>query len=281
MTQENFEKLVDIMSRLRSEDGCPWDREQTHQTLKKYLIEESYEVIDAIDSNDMDELRGELGDLMLQVLFHAQIAKENGLFDINDVLEGINSKLLRRHPHVFGEAEVASAEEVLHRWEEIKRGEKGYEDRTSVLDGVPNTLPALSRAMEISKRAAKTGFEWPNIEAVMEKVEEEIAELKEELAEDDKQRTADEIGDLLFTIVNVARWKGIDPEDALRRMTKRFAERFRKIEKSASDSGRPLKEMSIHEMDDIWEKAKQGFPRCRSEEGETGRVGEGENLSNI
>ena len=257
MTEKAFEKLVDIMARLRSEDGCPWDREQTHETLKKYLIEESYEVIDAIDSGDMDELRGELGDLMLQVLFHAQLAKERKDFDINDVIEAISEKLIHRHPHVFGETEVSCAEEVLHRWEEIKRGEKGYEDRTSVLDGAPNTLPALSRAMEISKRAARTGFEWPNIEAVVDKVEEEIAELKVELAADDKDRIADELGDLLFTIVNVARWKDVDPEDALRRMTKRFAARFRFIEKNANDSDRSLESLSISEMDAIWEKAKQ------------------------
>ena len=255
-TGKDFEKFVDIMAQLRSENGCPWDREQTHETLKKYLIEEAYEVIDAIDSGDMDELRGELGDLMLQVLFHAQLAKEQGIFDIDDVIEGITSKLIRRHPHVFGDTQVENAEEVLTRWEQIKLGEKGYEHRKSVLDGVPNSLPALIKAMEISKRAAKTGFEWPNLDAVVEKLHEEVDELKHELHAGDRERIAEEIGDLLFTVVNVARWTKVDPEDSLRTMTKRFSDRFRRIEDAARESGRPIEDMTIEEMDAVWNRAK-------------------------
>lgn len=256
-TGKKFEELVDIMTRLRSPEGCPWDREQTHESIKENLIEETYEAVDAIDSGDMDELRGELGDVLMQVVFHSEMAKEKGTFNIDDVIDGITSKLIRRHPHVFGDTEVSCADEVLTRWEEIKRGEKGYESRTSVLDGVPNTLPALSRAMEISKRAAKTGFEWPNLEAVVDKLDEEVHELKAELKSGDTTRISEEIGDLLFTVVNVARWTKVDPEDALRTMTKRFASRFKQIEEAARESGKPIEEMSIEEMDAVWERAKQ------------------------
>lgn len=252
----SFEKLVSIMAKLRAPDGCPWDREQTHQTLKKYLLEETYEVLEAIDAGNMAELKTELGDLMLQILFHAQIAAEKGVFNIKDVLEAISEKLIRRHPHVFGDVKVACAEEVLHRWEEIKACEPGYEKRKSILDGVPKTLPALARAMEISKRAAGAGFEWPDMHAVLEKVREEISELENEIQIGNKERIADEIGDLLFTVVNVARWAKVDPEDALRRMIDRFIERFKQIEEVAQSSGRQLSQMSIEEMDAIWDRAK-------------------------
>lgn len=254
---EKFERLVEIMAKLRSADGCPWDRQQTHETLKKYVIEETYEVVDAVDAGDMEELCGELGDLLLQILFHAQLARERGDFDIARVIEGISTKLIRRHPHVFGDVEVASAEEVLHNWEQIKSAEKGFEKRESLLDGVPNSLPSLMRAMEISKRAAGAGFEWPNLDAVIEKLDEEVHELKHEVAMGHRERAAEEIGDLLFTIVNVARWMKVDPEDALRTMTKRFAERFRRIEDAAKESGKLLEEMSIEEMDAVWDRAKQ------------------------
>lgn len=256
-TGERFEKLVEIMAKLRSPEGCPWDREQTHESIKENLLEETYEAIDAIDAGDMKDLCSELGDLMMQIIFHAQLAQERGDFDINDSIESINQKLIRRHPHVFGEAEVACSEEVLHQWERIKAGEKGFEHRTSVLDGVPNTLPALARAMEISKRAAKSGFEWPDLSAVVDKLDEEVHELKQELAAGQRERAAEEIGDLLFTIVNVARWMKVDPEDALRTMTKRFGERFRKIEEAARESGCPIEEMTIQEMDAVWDRAKQ------------------------
>lgn len=256
-TGRAFEELVEIMTRLRGPEGCPWDREQTLDSLKKYAVEETYEVVDAIDSKDMDELRGELGDLLLQVVFQAELAREEKIFDIKDVIDGINAKLIRRHPHVFGDAKVECAEEVLHRWEQIKRGEKGYEHRTSVLDGVPSHLPALMLAMEISKRAAKAGFEWPDLDAVVEKLDEEVDELKYELKTGDRARISEEIGDLLFTIVNVARWTKIDPEDALRAMTRRFGDRFRKIEEAARESGKPLEEMTIEEMDAVWDRAKR------------------------
>lgn len=252
-----FEQLVGIMETLRGPSGCPWDREQTHDSLKKYLVEETCEVIDAIDDKDPNELRSELGDLLLQIVFHAQLAREERVFDIGDVVRGISSKLVRRHPHVFGESQVASAEEVLHRWEEIKAGEKGFEHRTSVLDGVPRSLPALLRALEISRRAVSVGFEWPNLGAVVEKLDEEVHELKYELEHGHTDRAAEEIGDLLFTLVNIARWLGVNPEDSLRHMIDRFTKRFKRIEEAARESGRRLEDMTIEEMDAVWNQAKE------------------------
>jgi MazG family protein len=252
-----FERLVEIIARLRAPDGCPWDREQTSESIKPNLLEETYEVLEAIDNRDSPELCEELGDLMMQAVFHAQFAAERGDFDIEDSLRSINEKLIRRHPHVFGDTDVACSEEVLHNWEEIKRREKGHEKRTSILDGVPKAMPALARAMEISKKAAKAGFEWPNIEAVVDKMEEEVGELKDELASGDQTRIFEEIGDLLFTVVNVARWCKVDPEDALRVMIERFSERFRKIEEAARQSGRSIEHMTIQEMDAVWNRAKQ------------------------
>ena len=256
-TGQAFEKLIEIMAGLRGPDGCPWDRQQTHESLKKYLLEETYETIEAIDSGDMGELCEELGDLMLQIAFHAQLARERGDFEIKDSLDSINEKLLRRHPHVFGETEVASAEEVIHQWDRIKMDEKGMETRASILDGVPKTLPALARAMEISKRAARAGFEWPSLDAVFAKLEEEVGELKDELHQRDTRRIAEEIGDLLFTIVNVARWTKVDPEDALRTMIERFNSRFVQIEEAARAGGRSLEDLSMEEMDAVWDRAKQ------------------------
>lgn len=254
---KEFERLVEIIARLRGPDGCPWDREQTSESIKPNLLEESYEVLEAIDNADMPELCEELGDLMMQAVFHAQFASERGDFAIEDSLRSINEKLIRRHPHVFGETQVAGSDEVLHNWEEIKRSEKGYEKRTSVLDGVPAAMPALARAMEISKKAAKAGFEWPDIDAVVDKLEEEVGELKEELASGDRRRIFEEVGDLLFTVVNVARWCSVDSEDALRVMIERFSARFRKIEEVARSNGKSVEDMTIHEMDAVWDRAKQ------------------------
>lgn len=258
-TGNKFEKLVDIVATLRGENGCPWDREQTHESMKKCLIEETYEAVDAIDSGDMDELCGELGDILLQILFHAQLGAESGSFNIDDVIEGISAKLIHRHPHVFGDANVRDAEEVMHRWEQLKKKEKGFEDRTSALDGVPRTLPALSMALKISKKAAKAGFEWPNIDSLMEKVDEEVDELKHELVEGDSTRISEELGDLLFTIVNVARWKSIDPEESLRTMIDRFTARYKAMEEMAADGGKQLDKIGIKEMDKLWERAKNSI----------------------
>lgn len=255
---EEFGKLVETVARLRGPGGCPWDRQQTHDSLKRYVIEETYEVVEAIDSRDSARLQDELGDLMLQVLLHAQMASESGEFDIGAVCRSLREKLVRRHPHVFGEVEVEGVDEVLHNWEQIKRGEPGYEHRTSVLDGIPRSLPALMRAAKLSKRAAKTGFDWPDARAIVGKLREETTELEEALEADDPHRLRHEIGDLLFTVVNIARFQSIDPEESLREMLDRFQERFAAIEARAQESGRKLADMTLQEMDSVWEEAKRG-----------------------
>ena len=255
----DVQSLVDVMARLRDpQAGCPWDREQTPQTLKRYVIEEAYEVVEAIDSGDPVKLREELGDLLLQVVFLAQLFQESGDFDVRDVARSIVEKLIRRHPHVFGDVSVTGTEQVLANWERIKRAEPGYEDRVSLLDGIPAGLPALMRALEVSKRVVKVGFEWPGIGEVLDKVEEEIAELRAEIAAGDTARAAAELGDLLFTLVNVARQLKVDPEDALRRMTLRFAARFRRIEAHAAATNRRLSDLPLAEMEAVWQAAKQG-----------------------
>ena len=256
-----FPELVGIMARLRAPDGCPWDREQTHVTLKKYFIEETYEVLEAIDLEDTDLLCEELGDALLQVVFHAQLASEEGVFTIDDVSAHIVEKLVRRHPHVFGEVAVSGSEEVLKNWEAIKRAEKSNQEtawRPSLLDGVPKGLPALMQAMEISKRVVKVGFEWDNFADVLAKMEEELTELKVELTASppNRDKIFAEMGDLLFTVVQVARWQKLDPEEALRTMLTRFTNRFQHIEQRAKDQNLLLTEMSLAEMDAFWDEAK-------------------------
>lgn len=261
-----FAALTGIMARLRAPGGCPWDREQTHESLKKYFIEETYEVIEAIDSGDADLLCEELGDALLQVVFHAQLALEEGVFTIDDVTARIVGKLVRRHPHVFGTLAVADSAEVLRNWDQIKRAEKteqGVSQPASVLEGVPRGLPALMQATEISKRAVKAGLEWPDFPSVLAKLDEEVAELKAALsaATPDRDAVFSELGDLLFTIVQVARWQKMDPEDALRTMLARFSNRFRYIEQCAAEQGRALSDMTLEEMDVLWEEAKAGSGR--------------------
>ena len=253
----DFDALVTVMARLRDPDGgCPWDLAQTPLTLRKYVIEEAYEVVEAIDGGSPSKLSEELGDLLLQVVFHAQLAREAAQFAIGDITRAIVEKLIRRHPHVFGTVSVSGEDEVLKNWEQIKRGEPGYEDRVGILDGIPPALPALMRALEVSKRVVKVGFEWPTVNEVLDKVEEEIAELRAEIASGETARAADELGDLLFTLVNVARHLKIDPEDALRRMTQRFAARFRHIERHAAERGRAVSDLSLEEMEAAWQAAK-------------------------
>lgn len=255
---EEFRKLVDVVAALRGPGGCPWDREQDHASLRKYLIEEAYEVVDAIDHGSDRKLEEELGDLLLQVLLHAQIAGEEGRFDIADVCEVHRQKLVRRHPHVFGEVEVSGVDDVLHNWDEIKSREPGREAITSAIGGVPSSLPALMRATEISKRAAKTGFEWPNMAGVMDKLREETAELEEAIESGETEKIKSEIGDLLFTVVNIARWAKVDAEESLREMLDRFRDRFTAIEDHAREQGRSIGDLTIDEMDAIWNQAKLG-----------------------
>lgn len=249
-----FPQLVDVVATLRSPEGCPWDREQTYKSLKRFVIEEAYEVLEAIDSEDPDQLCEELGDLLLQVVLLAQLAREDGLFDVRDAAGMIVEKLIRRHPHVFEDVAVENAEEVLRNWDAIKRKEKP--ERESVLDGVPGELPALMKALEVSKRVVRVGFEWPTFEDVLKKLEEEVAELHAELSDRDPERLRGEIGDLLFTVVNVARWLKVDPEEALREMVGRFGRRFREVERLAKAEGRALTEMDITELDRLWDQAK-------------------------
>ncbi len=257
-TPADFAALAAVMARLRDPDiGCPWDKEQTPETLRKYVVEEAYEVVEAIDSGSAAKLSEELGDLLLQVVFHAQLASETGAFTLPDVTRLIVEKLVRRHPHVFGTVTVTGSDQVLTNWEQIKRAEPGYEDRTSILDGIPPALPALMRALEVSKRVVKVGFEWPGVSEVLDKVEEELAELRAEITSGQTARAAGELGDLLFTLVNVARQLQIDPEDALRQMTMRFAKRFQHIERFAADTNRAVSDLTLAEMEEVWQKAKR------------------------
>ncbi len=245
------ESLVLVVERLLGPGGCPWDREQTHESLKKHLLEEAYEVLEAIDSGSKDRLREELGDLLLQPLMHAEMSRVAGGFDIGDVAREMADKLVRRHPHVFGPLSVADAEEVLRNWDRIKQAEK--DEPRSILDGVPNSLPSLHRAYEIGKRAARVGFEWPDAQSVFDKLREEELELREAMESSDASRLEEEIGDLLFTVVNLARWASVEPEEALRRMLNRFADRFRMMEELAD---KPLRDLSAAEWDSLWQSSK-------------------------
>jgi tetrapyrrole methylase family protein/MazG family protein len=252
-----FAGLLEIVAALRGPNGCPWDKEQTHQSLKTYLLEETYEVLEAIDGGDPIKLCEELGDLLLQVVMHAQFASEADHFDIERVIAMISDKLIRRHPHVFGDVEVVDADEVLRNWDALKVKEKaGDARRSSILDGIPKTLPALQRALDVSKRAARAGFEWDTIEGVLEKLEEEEIELRTALASNDQERIEAEIGDLLFTAVNVARHARINPEDALRRMVDRFVLRFRYMEQEALEAGSTLESLTPDQWEELWQQAK-------------------------
>ncbi|MDA8101036.1 MAG: nucleoside triphosphate pyrophosphohydrolase [Nitrospiraceae bacterium] len=253
---EAFLRLLGLMARLREENGCPWDRKQTPASLKPFLIEECFEVIDAIDEGSPPKIREELGDLLFQIVFHARIAEEQGEFDIADVLTTIREKMVRRHPHVFGTAQAATDREVLANWEEIKKREKGGEPQ-SVLEGVPKTLPSLLRAHKIQERAARVGFDWNHLNEVLPKLDEEISEFKASLAEQNAEKIEEELGDLFFTLVNVARFVDVDPEQALRKTISKFVRRFRIIEERAAGVGKSLKDMTLDEMEKIWQESKQ------------------------
>ncbi|HSV97621.1 MAG TPA: nucleoside triphosphate pyrophosphohydrolase [Spirochaetota bacterium] len=250
--------LEELASILRAESGCAWDRAQTSRTLKPYLIEEAYEVYEAIDSGDPENLREELGDLLYQVYAHAQIAREENRFTIDDVARGIVEKLVYRHPHVFGGEKASSANEVIERWESIKKKEK--EHRESILEGVPAHLPSLLKAYRVQQKVSRVGFDWEKTEDVIAKLDEEVAEFKEALSSKPDEgwtaRMEDEMGDILFSMVNIARFLDINAEDALNRTVNKFINRFRTLEKEASARGRKLEEMTLTEMDELWEAAK-------------------------
>lgn len=251
-----FRKLVEIMDRLRSPGGCEWDRAQTHATLRQYLLEEAHEVIDAINRDDPESLREELGDLLLQVLFHARIAGEQGRFDIDDVIESITEKMIRRHPHVFGGASADSPEAVSRQWDHIKRTLEN-KAHDSEIGGVPRTLPSLLRAAKITKKAARAGFDWERTGQVLEKVEEELAELREAVDGGAPEAVEHELGDVLFALVNLARFLHVNPEIALISANDRFEQRFRTMEKIAAESGGSVRTSDMATLDRYWERAKK------------------------
>jgi MazG family protein len=292
-TGERFERAVSIMARLRAPGGCPWDREQTFDSIKPYTLEEAYEVLEAIDNRDWDELTGELGDLLLQVLFYSEMAREQGSFSIDDVLDRLSKKLVDRHPHVFGDVKADTSAEVLRNWEALKaqekknrlqaRGEKAATEKEkpeSVLAGVSSGIPALLEAQKLSSRAARVGFDWPNIEGLFDKLHEETDELREELkavpapgpqpqgsgvagagrqelSENLRGRVEDEVGDLLFVLVNIARYLALDPESALKKTNRKFKQRFQWIEDKLRAEGRRPQEASMEELESLWQQSKQ------------------------
>lgn len=251
---KNLEELIDVVAKLRAPDGCPWDREQTHTSLRPNMLEEAYEAVDAIDENDMAHLREELGDVLLQVLLHSQIASESNEFTLDDVAKELKEKLIHRHPHVFGTAKINNADDVLKTWDKLKSEEKT--DRKSAMDGLSRSQAALISAQKISKRAVKTGFEWPNEESLYDCVMSEIEEFKEAEIEKDKNHMEEEMGDILFAIVNLARWNKIDAEQALLKANKKFEKRFRKMEDLAT---KPLNDYSFEEFDNLWKQAKKSL----------------------
>lgn len=246
------------MARLRGPNGCPWDREQTFDTIKSYLLEETYEVIDAIDRRDWRELAGELGDLQLQIVFFSQMAAEEGRFTIDDVLDRICDKLIRRHPHVFGEESAATAGEVLKRWNELKAEEKGPQASAALLDGVPRAMPALMEAFQLTSRASQAGFDWQRFEDLLAKLEEELGELEEARGGGaDGARVEDELGDLLFMMVNIVRFLKFDPEMALRKTNRKFRERFAQVEQGLQERGKTFQQAGLEEMEELWQQAKK------------------------
>ncbi len=257
MCKEPFDQLVQVFAALRSENGCPWDREQTHESIKPDLIEETYEVIEAIDAGHPGKLREELGDLLCNIMLHAQIAKDEGEFDINDIIKILTEKLIRRHPHVFGDQEANNADQVVKNWEQIKRSESGYEDRKSALDGVPDHLPNLQRAQKLQRKAARVGFDWNNVSDVLPKIDEEIAELKESIQDGNREEIELEIGDLLFSIVNLCRFLDVQAEEALRKASRKFVRRFKAMEEELERRGDSFKDYDLAGLDEIWDKAKE------------------------
>lgn len=290
-TGERFERAVTIMARLRAPGGCPWDREQTFDSIKPYTVEETYEVLEAIDNRDWDELAGELGDLLLQVLFYAEMAREDGRFTIDDVLDRLSHKLVRRHPHVFGNVEARTSADVLRNWEALKAEEREMKSQAggseggaqgSVFAGVSRTMPALLEAAKLSSRAARAGFDWPDIHALLDKLREETEELNQHLKDwpapgpqpahrasgsapeipaQVRARLEDELGDLFFVLVNIARYLSLDAESALRRTNGKFRRRFEAVEARLREQGRAFDEATLEEMETLWQQAKQDEPR--------------------
>jgi len=255
--EELFKELVDIIAKLRSEDGCPWDREQTHETLKIGIIEEAYEVIETINQKDDEKLEEELGDLLMQVLLNAQIAKDEGKFDITGVIQKINEKLIRRHPHVFGDLDVKDSDEIMKNWDRIKSEERANKDETSLFDSIPISLPALIQAHKVQSRASRVGFDWNKTDDVLKKVEEEVEELKESIDNADPPNIEEEIGDILFSIVNLSRFLNVEPEDALRKTTAKFIRRFKQMEAQIAQKGKAITDYDLAGLDKFWDSVKE------------------------
>jgi MazG family protein len=264
---EWFEKLVALQARLRARDGCPWDVEQTHRTLRTYLVEETYEVLDALESGDDAKFANEMGDLLLQIVFHSQIAAEEGRFTVSDVIREVHEKMVRRHPHVFGEKRAKDAEEVLKNWEQIKAQERSAEkvkngasatnEEKSLLDGVPRTLPATLESLQLTKKAARAGFDWDDAAGIFEKMREECAELRHALEKRESAEVEEEIGDLFFAAVNLARFLKVDPEIALKNANAKFSRRFREMERLAAEKGSPFADVPRAVKEQLWDSAKR------------------------
>ena len=257
-TGENLESFIEVMNRLLSPEGCPWDREQTHDSLKRYLIEEAYEVYEAIEENSTDKLKDELGDVLLQVVFHSALAERDAEFTLDEVIDGVKEKMIRRHPHVFADSTVNCAQEVEVRWEQIKKEEKSVRVDRTLMD-IPKAMDPLYRAEKLQSRAAKVGFDWPDVAGVTEKLDEEIYELKQVLAKDDRDEVEAELGDVFFSLVNLARKLDIDPVDALQRTNDKFVRRFRAMETKAQDTAVDLSDLEIEELEEWWQQAKKGL----------------------
>ncbi len=254
---ESFRKLIKIVDTLMGKNGCPWDNVQTRESLKPYLVEETYEVLEALDTNDPDQIKDELGDLLYQILFHSKISSKNNEFDIKDVLNNLKEKMVRRHPHVFKEGQINTPDQVIERWEEIKKEEKTHSNHPSILDSVPKQLPSLLRAQKLQKKAAKEGFDWDEISDVFDKLDEEISEFKSAVLEGKGADIQSELGDILFVLVNIAKFKKIDAEEALRSTNYKFIKRFQHIEKEVAKQGKTLKETSLEDMERHWQNAKK------------------------
>ncbi len=251
----NFEELVKIVEKLRGPEGCPWDREQTRESLKPFLIEELYELLDALDENNSEGIKEELGDMLFQIILHCQLSKEERLFDVNDVIDNIIRKMIRRHPHVFGNKKLTTSKEVLSWWEEHKK--KEGKNRESIMEGIPKTLPALLRAHKLQDKASRAGFDWDRIEDVFKKLEEEMNEFKNAFDKKNEKEIEEELGDIFFVLVRISQFVGVNPEEALRKTISKFIRRFRHIEMKALEQGRKLSDMTLNEMDILWEEAKK------------------------
>lgn len=266
--KRSIDRLIDIMAELRSEKGCPWDREQTIDSIKANLVEECYETLDAIESGDPEKHREELGDLLLQVVFHSRIREEEGAFCFDDVADTICEKLVRRHPHVFGDESVADSDDVLRNWERIKREEKGTPKHSSTFKGLPRSMPALQKAAHVQSRAARLGFDWESIGPVLEKVEEELNEIRLALAGESRAAAVEEIGDLLFAVVNLSRFLDADPEDTLHRAIKKFIRRFRHIEDQVAGDGGNMNDCNLEELENYWRESKVDEKRMATANGD-------------